>query len=364
MVGDAGGLKDTGETTAEGKAAAGQDEPAAPLPPGPKFGENADEIYVNMICYEYYSWYLSGYTTHWGRVGNLSNRGNYEFGDVVPCDWLDGYGYFCPLRLNLSWWTPFYNRNMGLSHVFSCYYAGTSIRSIELLRADRLGLYWDGGRWVFPHGNLFMVMSETPVDAEYTVRHEYYGPDGALAGSTEATATGRTGNKFSLGGIGDLFEYEGRTYKRVSGTPDPFVVCDDTTGNVATFRYEPVYTVAYTDGLGGTAFGDQTYGDLVAGDPVPAFVGRPKRDGYRFTGWSPAVGGTVDGAYADDGHRIVYTAQWARDVTFTVTYTDGVVDETVFPDQGYEGLKEGDATPAFVGIPEATARSPSRTATR
>ena len=37
--------------------------------------------------------------------------------------------------------------------------------------------------------------------------------------------------------------------------------------------------------------------------------------------------------------------------TFTVTYTDGVAGETLFPDQGYEGLKEGDDTPAFVGNP-------------
>lgn len=37
--------------------------------------------------------------------------------------------------------------------------------------------------------------------------------------------------------------------------------------------------------------------------------------------------------------------------TYTVTYTDGVTGETVFPDQSYEGLKENDATPSFVGTP-------------
>lgn len=36
---------------------------------------------------------------------------------------------------------------------------------------------------------------------------------------------------------------------------------------------------------------------------------------------------------------------------YTVTYTDGVEGETVFPDQGQEKLKEGDKTPLFVGTP-------------
>ena len=40
--------------------------------------------------------------------------------------------------------------------------------------------------------------------------------------------------------------------------------------------------------------------------------------------------------------------------TYTVTYTDGVVGKTVFSDQGYEGLKAGDATPKFVGTPSRT----------
>lgn len=39
----------------------------------------------------------------------------------------------------------------------------------------------------------------------------------------------------------------------------------------------------------------------------------------------------------------------AEPVTYTVTYTDGVLDKTIFPDQGYEGQKEGDSTPPFIG---------------
>lgn len=51
-----------------------------------------------------------------------------------------------------------------------------------------------------------------------------------------------------------------------------------------------------------------------------------------------------------------YTDAWnikvEDKVTYTVTYTDGVAGETVFSDQGYEGLKEGDRTPAFIGTPK------------
>lgn len=41
----------------------------------------------------------------------------------------------------------------------------------------------------------------------------------------------------------------------------------------------------------------------------------------------------------------------AESETYTITYTDGVEGEIVFPDQGYEGLSEGDKTPAFQGTP-------------
>lgn len=37
--------------------------------------------------------------------------------------------------------------------------------------------------------------------------------------------------------------------------------------------------------------------------------------------------------------------------TYTMTYTDGVEGEIVFPDQGYEGWRAGDRTPEFEGYP-------------
>ena len=110
------------------------------------------------------------------------------------------------------------------------------------------------------------------------------------------------------------------------------------------------YTVTYTDGLDGEeVFADQVYSDLASGTATPAFNGTPTRDGYKFTGWNPAVAETVTG-------NATYTAQWEKEETppaetYTVTYTDGVEGEEVFADQVYSDLASGTATPVFNGMP-------------
>ena len=110
------------------------------------------------------------------------------------------------------------------------------------------------------------------------------------------------------------------------------------------------YTVTYTDGVEGEeVFADQVYSDLASGTATPAFNGTPTRDGYKFTGWNPAVAETVTG-------NATYTAQWEKEETppaetYTVTYTDGVEGEEVFADQVYSDLASGTATPAFNGTP-------------
>ncbi|MCI5688657.1 MAG: InlB B-repeat-containing protein [Emergencia sp.] len=111
--------------------------------------------------------------------------------------------------------------------------------------------------------------------------------------------------------------------------------------------YGKQYNVTYTDGVEGSElFTDQTY-QAVEGSKTPAFVGTPKRFGYRFDGWSPAVAETV----AED---VTYTAQWTYvgfPVTYyTVTYTDGVDGEVVFADQTTTAAM-GESTPAFSGTP-------------
>ena len=106
------------------------------------------------------------------------------------------------------------------------------------------------------------------------------------------------------------------------------------------------YAVTYTDGVDSEEiFKDQVY-TVEFGKATPAFNGTPARDGYKFTGWTPAVADTVTG-------NATYTAQWEKLTpaeTFTVTYTDGVDNEEIFKDQTYT-VESGKATPAFNGTP-------------
>lgn len=80
------------------------------------------------------------------------------------------------------------------------------------------------------------------------------------------------------------------------------------------------------------------------------------RDGYDFTGWNTAADGK--GTAYKPGDKLELTdsltlyAQWNKIVTYTVTYTDGVDNVILFRDQVYSGLKSGDPTPGFVGVPE------------
>ena len=64
------------------------------------------------------------------------------------------------------------------------------------------------------------------------------------------------------------------------------------------------FTVTYTDGVeGAEIFADEVYKNLRSGDKTPAFQGNLTREGYVFTGWTPAVQDTVSAT-------TVYTATW------------------------------------------------------
>ena len=66
------------------------------------------------------------------------------------------------------------------------------------------------------------------------------------------------------------------------------------------------YTVTYTDGVDGEGgFDDQVFPDRVVGTPPPEFDGTPTREGYTFTGWSPAVEEKVT-------KNITYNATWVK----------------------------------------------------
>ena len=138
-------------------------------------------------------------------------------------------------------------------------------------------------------------------------------------------------------------------YKFTGWTP---AVADTVTRNATyTAQWEKLtpaekYAVTYTDGVDNEEiFKDQVY-TVKFGKATPAFNGTPARDGYKFTGWTPAVADTVT-------RNATYTAQWEKLTpaeTFTVTYTDGVNNEEIFKDQTYT-VESGKATPAFNGTP-------------
>ena len=54
---------------------------------------------------------------------------------------------------------------------------------------------------------------------------------------------------------------------------------------------------------GAEIFADEVYKNLHSGDKTPAFQGNLTREGYVFTGWTPAVQDTVSAT-------TVYTATW------------------------------------------------------
>lgn len=82
---------------------------------------------------------------------------------------------------------------------------------------------------------------------------------------------------------------------------------------ILTAQWEKLYTVVYTDGVKGEIiFSAQITEDLRAGDKTPEFEGTPKRDGYTFMGWEPAVNPVVSAAAADGDGVITYTATWSK----------------------------------------------------
>lgn len=113
---------------------------------------------------------------------------------------------------------------------------------------------------------------------------------------------------------------------------------------------ENQFTVTWVNGYDGTELKSESYGVVTEADAYEnEYPADPTRDGYTFTGWS-------DPAFGEDGN-ITIAAQWAVDRNRndipddeeyrTVTYRDGV-DESIFDDQTYSELLDGDATPAFV----------------
>ena len=84
----------------------------------------------------------------------------------------------------------------------------------------------------------------------------------------------------------------------------------------------------------------------------------PTREGYTFKGWSDTADGgvnyTAGGSYTMNATKdspnpaaTLYAVWEEKEITYTVTYTDGVEGEEVFQDRVYSGLKKDAQTPAF-----------------
>lgn len=137
--------------------------------------------------------------------------------------------------------------------------------------------------------------------------------------ATGSTATASTGYTFD----GWYSDSECTEAKKVGGQAT-FIPTKPTTGWVdgTTFYAKftkNTYTVTYTDGVNGTAFGDQSTPDVAYGAPIPAFNGTPTRAGYNFTGWTSSVTGVTTSSTMPDSN-VTFTAGWAPKNKATINY--------------------------------------------
>ena len=119
---------------------------------------------------------------------------------------------------------------------------------------------------------------------------------------------------------GEAFEDQAYTAKYEDATPafegtparagykflgwEPTVAETVTENATYVAQWEKLYTVTYTDGVGGKVFKDDVHSDLEKDTPTPAFSGdTPTRKGFVFDGWNPEVAETVT-------EDVTYTAQW------------------------------------------------------
>ena len=123
----------------------------------------------------------------------------------------------------------------------------------------------------------------------------------------------------------------------------------DSNGNGVADEDEAKFSVTYTDGVGGTAFGDYVISNLLVNTATPLYRA-PERAGYIFQGWSPAVADIITG-------NAIYTAIWAEDKnnnnipdseeeTYTIIFINDVTGATL---QTTPGVLGGLNTPQFAG---------------
>ena len=145
-------------------------------------------------------------------------------------------------------------------------------------------------------------------------RGNLYGADTpAFRGDTGTKETDGNGNTIP---VRDGYKFTGWKDEAGNGWSETIVDCVTYYAQWEKTSEEPpyvstYYTVTYTDGVDGEeVFKDEINSWLSYGEKTPQFKngdadGKPVREGYEFTGWTPAVADTVTG-------NAVYTATWKK----------------------------------------------------
>lgn len=256
--------------------------------------------------------------THAAAQFSLRN-GTYTIGDVAGNE---TDGYTCDITVTADIYVALYNIDFG-KHTLT----GDNSKTLTLKYVE--------GRWVVNDPVTFPVECETEPETTYTVTYT----DGVE--NEEIFADQVYGNLLS-----------GTATPAFNGTPtragykflgwEPTVAETVTESATYVAQWEKLYTVTYTDGVGGKAFKDDVHSDLEKDTKTPAYKdGIPTRKGFKFLGWEPEVADTVT-------EDVTYIAKWGE--LYTVTYTDGAKGKA-FEDQVYENVLSGTKTPNFDGTP-------------
>lgn len=207
--------------------------------------------------------------------------GTYTIGDVAG-NKTDGYT--CDITVTADRYVWWYNLDYG-KHTLT----GDNTKTLTLKYVE--------GQWAVDTPVTFPVECETEPETTYTVTYT----DGVE--NEEIFADQVYGNLLS-----------GTATPAFNGTPtragykflgwEPTVAETVTENATYVAQWEKLYTVTYTDGVGGKAFKDDVHSDLEKDTPTPAFSGgTPTRKGFVFDGWNPEVAETVT-------EDVTYTAQW------------------------------------------------------
>ena len=306
---------DNGWTAAEGavpvvfKVKCNTEIVPPPKPDDEKLGEL--DAPVKVVC-------TTKPETHAAAQFSLSN-GTYTIGNVVGNE---TDGYTCDITVTADRYVAWYNLDYG-KHTLP----GDNTKTLTLKYVE--------GRWAVDTPVTFPVECGTAPETTYTVTYT----DGVE--NEEIFADQVYGNLLS-----------GTATPAFNGTPtragykflgwEPTVAETVTESATYVAQWEKLYTVTYTDGVGGKAFKDDVHSDLEKDTKTPAYKdGIPTRKGFKFLGWEPEVADTVT-------EDVTYTAKWGE--LYTVTYTDGAKGKA-FEDQVYENVLSGTKTPNFDGTP-------------